>query len=316
MRTDAVVSVDLGGTNLRLGAVTASGKVLLRRRVRMGAYRRKRELLEDLHRAIRAFSLHAGEAARIRAVCIGFAGYTDTARGLVYFAPNVGGLSNIDAGPYLGRRLRAPVFIENDANCAALGEYDFGAGRGARSLFMFTLGTGVGGGFIINGAVWHGSTGIAGEIGHIVIAAGGRKCSCGARGCLEAYASATALVRDYRRRKGIRGGMGKALTARQVAGLAKEGDSAALAAVNGAAGALGLGIANVFNLLNPEVILIGGGLSRAGSILLKPALERAGKTVFPPLASKLKVKRARLGDDAALLGAASLAFSRMGRGKP
>ncbi len=300
-----MVTLDLGGTNLRLGAVSASGEVLLRARAKMRSYRRKGDLLESLSASIAEFLPGAGACGRLRAVCLGFAGYTDSGRGLIYFAPNVGGLRDIDAGPYLKRRLRMPVFVENDANCAALGEYWKGAGRGAASLFMFTLGTGVGGGFLIDGDIWRGASGTAGEIGHTIVMAGGPRCGCGNRGCLEAFASATAIVREYRRRK--RKPVGK-ITARQVTELAAGGDRAAMGAVKYAAKGLGLGIANVFNLLSPELILVGGGVSRSGSILLKPALEEARRIVFPPLAPMLKVKRAILGDDAALIGAARFAF--------
>jgi glucokinase len=263
MKKDTVITVDLGGTNLRLGVANRSGEVLLRTRAKMGSYRRKRDLLESLSAAIEEFIPEAGTLGRLRAVCLGFAGYTDSERGLIYFAPNIGGFSNIDVGPYLEKRLRLPVFVENDANCAALGEHWKGAGRGARSLFMFTLGTGVGGGLILNGTIWRGASGTAGEIGHTIVMAGGPRCSCGNRGCLEAFASATAIVKEY------------------------------------------------FNLVNPELILIGGGVSRAGSILLRPALREAKKIVSPQIAPRLRVRRATLGDDAALIGAARFAFAAL-----
>ena len=311
-----MVSVDLGGTNLRLGAVDASGRVLSRDRAKMGTYRLKRDLLDDLYTRIKDFMGPAEACGRPRAISLGFAGYTDSNRGLIYFAPNVGGLRNIDVGRYLRKRLRLPVFVENDANCAALGEYCKGAGRGSRNLFMFTLGTGVGGGFVVNGEIWRGALGTAGEIGHTIVMAGGPRCSCGNRGCLEAFASATALVKEYRRKKA--GGRPRAgrkpagkITARHVADLARRGDRAANGAVMYAARGLGMGIANVFNLLNPEVILIGGGVSRAGSVLIRPAVKEARRIVFAPLAPRLKVKRAVLGDDAALIGAARLAFDRL-----
>jgi glucokinase len=308
MKRNIVVALDLGGTNLRLGAVDAKGRVLRRARAKMGSYGSKGDLLESLLANIREFLPAARECGRPRAVSLGFAGYTDSQRGLIYFAPNVGCLRNIDAGPYLRKRLRMPVFVENDANCAAMGEYRMGAGRGAGSLFMFTLGTGVGGGFIVDGEIWRGATGTAGEIGHTIVMAGGPRCRCGNRGCLEVLASATAIVREYRRRARKRGGR---ITARQVTDLAVAGDRAAAGAVGFAAKGLGIGIANVFNLLSPEVILVGGGVSRAGAVLLKPALREARKIVFPQLAGKLKVKRAGLGDDAALIGAAGLTFAAL-----
>jgi glucokinase len=314
MKRDVAVAVDLGGTNLRMGAVSSSGKVLARARRKMGSYSRNADLLADLHAAIADFEPDAAALGRLRAVCLGFAGYTDSARGLIYFAPNVGGLKNIGVRAYLKKRLKAPVFVENDANCAALGEHWKGAGRRARSLFMFTLGTGVGGGFIVNGEIWRGASGTAGEIGHTIVMTGGRRCNCGNRGCLETFASGTAIIKEYRRIKRSRSRVKRAdgkITARQVTDLAGRGDRAAVAALEYAARGLGVGIANVFNLLDPELILVGGGVSRAGSVLLKPAIEEAKGIVFPPLAPRLKVKRATLGDDAALIGAARFAFARL-----
>lgn len=334
MKREVVIAVDLGGTNLRLGAVSPSGRVIARARAKMGSYRRKADLLADLYAAIADFEPEASTHGRLRAVCLGFAGYTDSARGLIYFAPNVGGLKNIGIGSYLKKRLNMPVFVENDANCAALGEHWKGAGRNVASLFMFTLGTGVGGGFIVDGKIWRGATGTAGEIGHTIVMAGGPRCSCGNRGCLETFASATAIVKEYRRVKRSRArgrssrgrrsggrsscgrgararGAGGKVTARHVTDLARRGDRAAVAALKYAARGLGVGIANIFNLLDPEVILIGGGVSRAGAVLIRPAIAEARKIIFPPLASHLKVKRATLGDDAALIGAARFALEHL-----
>jgi glucokinase len=162
---------------------------------------------------------------------------------------------------------------------------------------------------VIDGCLWEGSAGIAGEIGHTVVDIDGPRCSCGNRGCLEALVSATAIVRDYRRRKRVKSGA--ALSARSVFELAGKGDRAAREVVDAAAVALGVGIANVYYLLNPEIILIGGGVSRAGSMLIAPATEHARSRIFAPLRAGLRVGRAKLGDDAALLGAAHLAFQRL-----
>ncbi len=313
MKRDIVLAVDLGGTNLRFGAVDSRGRIVLRASAKMGTYRRKSDLLGDLAGAIDGFMAEAAALGRPRAVGLGFAGCTDSSRGLIYFAPNVGGFKNIGAGPYLERRLGVPVFVENDANCAAVGEHWKGAGRGARSLFMFTLGTGVGGGVVMDGRIWRGAAGTAGEVGHTIVMAGGPRCSCGNRGCLEAFASATAIVKEYRRLKRAKGRAAPAgrVTARQITGLARRGDKAAVAAVGYAARGLGMGIANIFNLLNPEVIIVGGGVSRAGRVLLGPAVREARGILFPQLARFLRVKRATLGDDAALIGAARLVFPRL-----
>jgi glucokinase len=202
------------------------------------------------------------------------------------------------------------VHVENDANCAALGEFWRGAGRGAGSIFMFTVGTGIGGACVVDGCVWEGSNGIAGEIGHHIVAVNGPKCACGNKGCLEAMASGTAIVRDYLRLAGP-GSKDKrgSVTARTVVQRARRGEPAARSAMLRAADALGVGIANVFNIVNPEVIIIGGGVSRAGSLFVRPAVERARQLVYPRFRKLLKVRRASLGDDAGLIGAAYAAYN-------
>jgi glucokinase len=312
MKKRPVVSVDLGGTNIRLGLVDAGGKVLRRRRVRMFDAGGKQALLSALAELIESFVRANGDLPSPAAACVGFAGPTDASKGRVYFAPNVGRLVDLRIGSYLERHLGMQVLVENDANCAALGEYWRGAGRGASSMFVFTLGTGVGGSLVIDGKLWRGCDGIAGEVGHTVVDSSGPKCECGNRGCLEALASGTAMVKAYRRRKRLRAGPGAgAVTARSIAKKARQGDRIATAVVRGAADALGVGIANVFYLYDPELILVGGGVSRAGSILLAPAISRARAQVFPQLRSRLRVRRTRLGDDAALLGGAYLAYQSL-----
>jgi glucokinase len=313
MNGSHVVAVDVGGTNVRLGMIREDGEVIRRRRTKIPEATGASMLYQALSDRILAFMASNGNLPAPKGVALGFAGPTDSSAGYVYCAPNVGGLVDLSLGRSLQRLLGLPVLVANDANCAALGEFWCGAGMGARSLFMFTLGTGVGGSLVIGGDIWEGEWGIAGEIGHTVIDAGGPKCNCGKRGCLEALASGTAIVRDYIRRAGIRSpGKRKAITAKAVFERAKQGDGIAKKVVADAARALGIGIANVFNLINPELILIGGGISRAGATLIKPAAAHARELVFPPLKHNLKVRKARLGDDAGLLGAAYLAFRRAG----
>jgi len=314
MKRQYCVGMDLGGTNVRLGIVDSRGQVLRRRRVKMARFVSKAELSDWLGMILGEFISANRDFPPPKAAVVGFAGPTRSSAGTVYYAPNVGRFTHIDVGRRLERALGLPVVVENDANCAALGEFWRGRGRGAKSLFLFTLGTGIGGSFVIDGDVWRGEDGIAGEIGHTVVMAGGPRCSCGKSGCLEALVSATAIVRDYREATRGRavaasaGGAAGALTAKAVVDLAREGDRAARAVVRRASWALGIGIANVFHLLNPEVILIGGGVSRAGSFLIRPAVEEARRLVFPPLRARVKVKRTALGDDAGILGAAYLGF--------
>lgn len=329
MMKERVVAVDLGGTSLRLGLVDGAGRITRRRRLPMRIFTSREDLYSWLAEAVGGFiedgrERKGGRWAR-RAACdslgpaavgIGFAGPSDAERGLVYYAPNVGCLTDLRVASRVGKMLGLPTFLENDANCAALGEHWRGAGRGARSLFLFTVGTGIGGCFLIDGQVWHGAHGIAGEIGHTVVDPRGPKCNCGKDGCLEALVSATAILKAYRRAAGTGvNGMGAGresrLTAKMVFDRARRGDAAARSVVDRSSRALGVGIANVFHLLNPEMILVGGGVSRAGRMLLGPAVEEARRAIFPPLQASLKVRRASLGDDAGLLGAARVAFRHL-----
>ena len=308
MRRGRVLAVDLGGTNVRLGVVDRDGRILRRKRTRIPVATRKEVLFDSLAGRIREFIEAGARGSAPGSVAVGFAGPTHSASGYVYTSPNVGQLRDIRLAEALESRLGLAVVVANDANCAALGEYHYGAGAGSKSLFMFTLGTGVGGAFVIDGRIWEGEWGIAGEIGHTTVAMDGPRCNCGNRGCLEALASGSAVIREYIKKSRIRSQAGrKAVTAKLVFDRAKLGDRTAARVVSDAARALGVGISNVFHLLNPEIILIGGGVSRAGGRLITPATACAREHVFAPLRGKLKVRKARLGDDAALLGAARLA---------
>jgi glucokinase len=310
-KTDRLIlAVDLGGTNLRMGLVARDGRVVARRRAKLGMVTAKDALCDNLAVKIKAFMDSMGGGRTPGGLAVGFAGPTDSKAGRVYFAPNVGGLDDLYLAAELEARLDIRTIVANDADCAALGEFRRGAGCGAGSLFLFTLGTGLGGGMIVDGNLWEGSQGIAGEVGHTIADLDGPMCACGKRGCLEAMVSGTAIVREYRRREGRRGDK-DSVTAKDVFRLARRGDKAAVSAVDSAARALGVGISNVFLMLNPDLILIGGGVARAGAVLIGPAVDYARNLLFPQLRKYLAVKRASLGDDAGLIGAACLAYERM-----
>ncbi len=309
MRRREFVCVDLGGTNLKIGLVDEDGKVIRRKRISMKTHVTRQSLYEALGSTIESFIKSLPKGHRPSVVSIGFAGPTDSERGVIYFAPNISCLSDLRIRNHLEARLSLPVIVENDANCAGLGEYWKGAARGSKSSFLFTLGTGIGGCFIINGEVWRGRHGAASEIGHTIVKIDGPKCNCGKRGCLEALVSGTAIVRSYLKRKGRRGTRPQDVTPKAVVEKARQGEKDAKAVIENAARFLGVGIANVFNMLDPEVIILGGGVSRAGRILIEPAVRVAREMVVPQLAHKLRVKRAILGDNAALLGAAYLAIN-------
>jgi glucokinase len=235
--------------------------------------------------------------------------------GLVVNAPNVPAIVDFPLNEALAASLGRPILIENDANAAAVGEMWKGAGRGYQTIICFTLGTGVGSGVILNGQLLRGIDGTAGEIGHTSVDPfGGVKCKCGSIGCLEVYASATAIVRMARE---LLSGYPDStlhaiptadLSAKEIARAAREHDPCALAVFEKMAVHLGVGLANVVNALNPEAIVIGGGVSAAFDLFAPRAREEMMSRAFPVPAQRCQIVRAECGDDAGLLGAAWLAL--------
>lgn len=196
------------------------------------------------------------------------------------------------------------TYLENDANLAAVGEQRRGAGRGASNLIYVTISTGIGGGLILDGRLYRGSTGTAGEVGHMVVVPDGPRCNCGNRGCLEAIASGTGIARRARRlMRGRTGRRGKAVSAESVVAAARAGDRVAASIVAEAGAALGRALGSLLNLLNPEVIILGGGVSQAGRLLMAPMRASLARASFAESRAAARIVRARLGQDAGLVGA-------------
>ncbi|MFO7172913.1 MAG: ROK family protein, partial [Bacillota bacterium] len=261
---------------------------------------------------------------RIRAVGVGAPGIVEAGTGRVLLAPNLR-WQDVPLGPLLQERLQMQVYVDNDANCAALGEQLAGAGRGARHLLMVTLGTGVGAGLVLDGQLYRGAGGFAGEVGHIPVLPDGPLCGCGRRGCLETLCSATAVAAMAR--QAVSDGRGAAIVAaarrvaqgqvdaRAVMAAARWKDPVALAILREAGTYLGIGLAILVNLFNPERIVVGGSLSRAGEALLGPAREELGRRALPGPAQQVAVVPAGLGNQAGMVGAAALALG-WGRRQP
>jgi glucokinase len=242
----------------------------------------------------------AGDA-RVDGVGVGLPGPVDFATRSVVHPPNLPGWEVVPVASVLEERLGVPVAIENDANAVVLGEALFGAGRGHRVVLGLTLGTGIGGGLVIDGEVHRGATGTGTEIGHCPVRPGGRRCGCGARGCLEAYASATALVK--RARRVLRP---PPQSARDVAAAARRGDERALGLLEELGGYLGEGIASAVTLLDPDVVILAGGLAAASRFLMPTVRETVRERAFGG-ARRVRIVRHRLGDRAGILGAAASA---------
>jgi len=234
------------------------------------------------------------EHGAARACASGVPGTLDLERRLMIRPVNLKGWSNVPWPELLGNALGIPTFMENDANCAAWGEFVAGAGRGARSLALYTLGTGIGGGIVIDGDLWIGASGAAGEFGHMTVYPDGLPCPCRLRGCLEQYASAGALARRY--------GRG---SAKDCFDAARRGEPDAVAAVDGAAEALAIGIANTLHVLHPELIVLAGGMALAGEFLLDRVRRGVRERVFEAYLERIRIELSQVpGDDAGWLGAA------------
>lgn len=310
--SDLLLALDFGGTKLSAGVVgrgETTWRGLKRAPSKPGA-----TAADDLALSA-ALADDLLRADRPAAVGVSFGGPVDAARGVVLLSDHVPGWENYPLKERLEQRFSAPTNVDNDANVGALGEYVYGAGRGCHSLLYVTVSTGVGGGWILDGRVWRGFGGMAGEIGHTVADPNGPECFCGKRGCVERMASGPYLA-DYAREllaaEPERGGLlreqvddVKQLTAQQVAAAAAAGDGLAWKALERAAWALGLGLGNAVNLINPQRVVLGGGVTKSGARYWDMVRRVARATARAQ--ATLDIQPAELGDDAPLWGAVALA---------
>jgi len=318
-RSSRTFAADLGGTNLRTATIDAEGTIDSRvRHASPGGADNPAEVVRALVAAARECERQTAlTGGVIRAASIAVPGIVDTSQTLVIRAPNVPCLDNFKLKEALQKELDWPVFLENDANAAAVGEMWMGAARGCRAIICLTLGTGVGGGIILDGKLWRGADGFAGEIGHMTVDPFGTpKCNCGNSGCLEMFASATAVVRMAHEELPQFPNSplaGAELSATKVFEAALAGDALALAVFSQMGTYLGIGLATLINLLNPETIVIGGGVAKAWQLFEKDMREQVGQRAFPLPAARVRIVPAECGDDAGLLGAARLAFDVVNR---
>jgi glucokinase len=310
--TVEAIGVDLGGTKMLVGVVDADRNVTYRSTA-PSAGLTQGELIATLERELAAARDARGGVA---AIGLGIPCTIDQERGLAVMAVNLE-IVQVPIRDLMRERLALPVALDNDANAAMLAEHRFGAARGADNAVMLTIGTGIGGGLVIGGRVYRGSTGAGAELGHVVIAAEGPPCqgNCPNRGCVEVFASGTAIARDgLAAAEGAPdSGLGRAvargvaLDGKEVTDAALAGDPVAIRVLNKAGTRLGVALASLANILEPDVIVIGGGVSRAGELLLEPArAELASRALFPM--NGTPVAAAELGPDAGMIGAATMAL--------
>ncbi len=308
------IGVDMGGTKLLAGAVDTNMSVH-RRAQRSVVGLDQASLLDVVVDAVLEAAASAGSP--VEAVGFGIPALIDQRTGRAVISVHLP-LANVPFGDLMAERLGLPVFVDNDANAAAVAEQSAGAARGCSEVVVLTLGTGIGAGLILGGELYRGAHGAAAELGHMVIDMDGPRCqgNCPNRGCLEALASGSALAREALRiaraqgesRLGLALAEGRELAGPLVTELAHDGDPAALEAIELIGTRLGVGIANIVNIFNPEVVVIGGGVIGAGELLLAPARAEMLRRALPPSRDEVRVAAARFGVEAGMIGAARLAF--------
>jgi len=314
-RDRLLLALDFGGTKLTAG-LAASGERHWRAHQRVPSplgsnAQSDLEIMMGLARG-----MLAAAKAPLAAVGVSFGGPVDAAQGLVLLSHHVPGWEKVPLREWLEERLGVPAAVDNDANVAALGEHRFGAGQGCDSLLYITVSTGVGGGWILNGRPYRGADGMAGEIGHMIIDPDGPACTCGKRGCLEVLAAGPAIARRARERlaedpqagqalRALVGGEVQALTARHVSQAAEAGDELSRQVLDEAARALGRGIGSAISLMNPQRVVVGGGVAKSGQRYFG-AVRAVARATAPP-EMMVEIVPSALGDDTPLWGAIALA---------
>jgi glucokinase len=313
-KPEFVFAADLGGTHLRVANVDRNGKISSRQVQPTPQAEKPNEIVRTLIKAVHESECTTAEQGGVvSAMSVVVPGTVNVAEGIVVKAPNLPCLEGFRLGAALESEVELPVIVENDANAAAIGEMWCGSGQGHSTLVCVTLGTGVGGGIILDGKLWRGVDGSAAEIGHIGIDPfAGVACRCGSYGCLEVYASATAIVRMTREARACYPNSMlqniEYLTSEKIYQAGREGDELAIEVFCRMGDYLGIGLASLVNIFNPEVVVVGGGLSNGWDLFEKHMNQQVRERAFPIPAGRVKIVRAQWGDDAGLLGAARLAF--------
>ena len=312
------IGIDLGGTFTKLALVETNGRISRRAKLFTTAYKTRGELVSAIISEVRTL-LKEGHLTpkELLGIGIGVPGLVDFDRGLIYTLTNVPGWKNTPLKAMLEVRLRVPVLVDNDVNVMALGECRFGAGKGAKNLVCVTLGTGVGGGIIIGGSLYRGFTFSAGEVGHMPLKEEGLPCNCGGYGCLERYVGNRYIVEEIKGK--IRGGSHTAIkglvdgdlseiTPEVISRAARKGDRLSIDFWNTVGKRIGVTLAGIVNLLNPERIIIGGGIADAGEPLFKAIRKTVKERALPVPRRAVKILKAKLGNEAGVIGAAALFF--------
>jgi len=316
-----VLGIDLGGTKILSAVSDSEGKMLSRDHGITPAVKGTEAVIQSItESAHRALEQARVDISELDAIGVGAPGLSNPETGILFTSPNLPGWRDVPLRDILEDKLGKKTFLINDANAAALGEFYFGAARGARNFVYVTISTGIGGGIVIDGKIYTGTLGVAGEVGHMTIDDKGPLCKCGNRGCWETLASGTALAGEARHRikQGVKtrildlvDGDIEKVTAQVIHAAAVQGDSLAKELITQTGYYVGVGLANLINIFNPELIVIGGGLSNMGDLLLRPAHKVAEERAFRPAFRAVRLAPAQLGRDSGVLGAAAFALQEM-----
>lgn len=298
------IGIDLGGTNITGAQVTKKGRLLKIEKIKTNAKEGKAKVIKRIKDII-----HTLMTDNVEGIGVGSPGPLSSKKGIVYNPPNLPGWKDVPLRDIISREFGLPVILENDANCACFGEKWAGAGKKVKSLICLTLGTGIGGGIILDNKLWRGIDDTAGEIGHMIIDPDGPVCGCGNYGCLEAFSSATALVKKAidelpHLNKNT-------LTARDIYESAKKGDILARRLLEDAGRYLGIGIASLVNILNPEMVVLCGRMTGAGKFILSPLQREVKKRSFAVPGRRVKICLSELGEYAGVIGAAGIVWEEL-----
>lgn len=301
------IGIDIGGTKISMVLGTEKGKILARREIPTWTGARTKACVKELAANLRALILRSCiPPKKILGIGVGCPGAVDSSKGTLPRSPNLPGWAGLPLKDILKKATGLPVCLANDANAAALGESFFGAGKNSKNFIYITVSTGIGGGIVIDGKLYEGSGFAAGEIGHMSLVPDGARCNCGKRGCLEAYASGTAVANFFRK---SRFKTNERVTAREVGAAAREGNKLAIESYQCAGYYLGIGIANLLNILNPEKVVIGGGvLKSAHKIFWQTMMKSAKRHAWPEAFRTVKIVRSQLKGHVGDLGALALVF--------
>jgi glucokinase len=318
-RKPPVLAVDFGGTKIIAALVSHPPRVIARDYSLTLAGEGVAAVTGRIFSAIdRVLSAQNIAPSQLHSIVVAAAGAIDPERGLVTSSPNLLGWRDVPLRDMVKARYKVNTILINDANAEVLGEHQLGAGKGVDSLILVTVGTGIGGGIIIKGRLYTGASGSAGEIGHTAIDVNGPRCSCGNIGCWEMFASGRAMAREAQARikwgekstlAEMVGGEIEKITTEKIEAAARSGDPLALEVISKAATYLGIGMVNLVNAFNPEMIIVGGGVAKMGELLLEPARQVVRERAFKLASGAVRIVPAQLGDDAGVLGGAVFAYS-------